>query len=190
MAVLNFKDYMSEEDTAQVQANRQAEAVKPLKDDLPKLTQNDLRESPEAIETIRAYMDERFGIDEISNYTDDELVTAYVNKMRRFHAGQSVATLGEVSWLHKADPDSKTVAGNAYALFDRMENIFTGERSTFLERLDGVYDYARAAIVDPTNLIGFGAGRLVATAGTKSAAAVAKKLAIDAAQKGIMKKDS
>tara|TARA_R100000008_G_scaffold86542_1_gene80077 strand:- start:1365 stop:5081 length:3717 start_codon:yes stop_codon:yes gene_type:complete len=183
-----YLKHLSDDEKEQYTALKQAEAVKPLKDDLPKLTQNDLRESPEALETIRAYMDERFGIDEISNYTDDELVSAYVNNMRRFHAGQSVATLGEVSWLHKADPDSKTVAGNAYALFDRMENIFTGKRSTFLERLDGVYDYARAAVVDPTNLIGFGAGRLVATVGTKSAATLAKKLAIDAAQKGIMKK--
>ena len=188
MVELNFDEVLSEAAKEQDRNRKEALIVKPIKEDLPKLTQGDLVEDAESLETIKQYMNDRFGIDELSDYTDEELVTAYVNNMRRFSAGQSVATLGEVSWLHKADPDVKSSAGEAYKLFDRMENIFTGKRSTFLERLDGVYDYARAAVFDPTNLVGFGAGRLVASMGAKSAGIAAKKAAIDAMQKGLLEK--
>ena len=136
------------------------------KGNLPKLTQSDLLDK-EHLKTIRKHMENRFGIDDISDYDDEELVTAYVNNQRRFQAGQSVVTLGELAWLNKASDQERQEAGEAYALFDRMENIFTGKRSTFLERLDAVGDYARAAIVDPANLVGIGAGRLVAGIGAK-----------------------
>ena len=177
-----YSKYLTEQQKKGYDARQNTNTIKPIKKDFPRLTQSDLVEDRESLETIKEYMNERFGIDDMADYSDEELVTAYVNNMRRFAAGQSVVTLGEVSWLNKADPDVKTKAGEAYKLFDRMENIFTGKRSTFLERLDGVYDYARAAIFDPTNLVGFGAGRLVASMGAKSAAKIAKGPAIKAGQ--------
>ena len=159
------------------------------KGNLPKLTQSDLLDK-EHLKTIRKHMENRFGIDDISDYDDEELVTAYVNNQRRFQAGQSVVTLGELAWLNKASDQERQEAGEAYALFDRMENIFTGKRSTFLERLDAVGDYARAAIVDPANLVGIGAGRLVAGIGAKKAAVVAKKMAIKATKDKLINEGS
>ena len=160
---------------------------KALKADAPKLTKSDLLEDEETFDTIKRYMDDRFGIDEMSGYTDKELVEAYVNNMRRFSAGQSVVTLGEVAWLNKADDDKRQSAGEAYAVFDNMENIFTGKRSTFLERLDGVTDYARAAIIDPANIISLGAGKLAVSLAAKKGASVLKKKAIQAAKDKLLK---
>ena len=185
-----YSKYLTEQQKKGYDARQNTNTVKPIKEDFPRLTQSDLVEDRESLETIKEYMNERFGIDDMADYSDEELVTAYVNNMRRFAAGQSVVTLGEVSWLNKADPDVKTKAGEAYKLFDRMENIFTGKRSTFLERLDGVYDYARAAIFDPTNLVGFGAGRLVASMGAKSAAKIAKGQAIKAVQDKLIQRSA
>ena len=159
------------------------------KGNMPKLTKSDLLEE-EHLRIIRKHMENRFGIDDMTDYSDEELVEAYVNNQRRFQAGQSVVTLGELAWLNKADDEKRREAGEAYALFDRMENIFTGKRSTFLERLDAVGDYARAAIIDPANLVGIGAGRLVAGIGTKKAAQVAKKLAIKAEKDKLIKSGS
>ena len=161
----------------------------PYKGNMPKLAKRDLLEE-EHLRKIRTHMEGRFGIDDVTGYTDEELVEAYVNKQRRFQAGQSVVTLSELAWLNKADEQTRREAGEAYELFDNMENIFTGKRSTFLERLDGVTDYARAAIVDPANLIGLGAGRLVAGIGAKTAAVAAKKLAIKATKDDLINKGS
>ena len=170
--------------------SQEKEEAKIAKDQLPKLTQSDLLED-RFLDTIKDYMEEREGIDELSGLTDKEIVTSFVNKMRRFQAGQSVVTIGEVAWLNKADENTRQVAGEAYKLFDNMENIFTGERSTFLERLDAVGDYARAAIIDPANIIGIGAGKAVTFFGAKTAAKKAKQLAIQAtAQKLLEKKGS
>ena len=166
---------------------KQKDRQKALKADAPKLTKSDLLEDEETFDTIKRYMDDRFGIDEMSGYTDEELVEAYVNNMRRFHAGQSVVTLGEVAWLNKADDDKRQSAGEAYAVFDNMENIFTGKRSTFLERLDGVTDYARAAIIDPANIISLGAGKLAVSLAAKKGASVLKKKAIQAAKDKLLK---
>ena len=161
----------------------------PYKGNLPRLAKRDLLEE-EHLRKIRTHMENRFGIDEITDYSDEELVEAYVNNQRRFQAGQSVVTIGELAWLNKASEQERREAGEAYALFDKMENIFTGKRSTFLERLDGVADYARAAIIDPANLIGLGAGRLVAGMGAKTAAVAAKKMAIKATKDKLIKEGS
>ena len=166
---------------------KETEQKKALKADAPKLTKSDLLEDEETFDTIKRYMDDRFGIDEMSGYTDKELVEAYVNNMRRFSAGQSVVTLGEVAWLNKADDDKRQSAGEAYAVFDNMENIFTGKRSTFLERLDGVTDYARAAIIDPANIVSLGAGKLAVSLGAKAGANALKKQAIKAAKDKLLK---
>ena len=189
----NFFDQFdeTEQEKEEVVLQREKKEAKLSRDQLPKLTQSDLLEDDRFLDTIKDYMEEREGIDELSGLTDKEIVTSFVNKMRRFQAGQSVVTIGEVAWLNKADENTRQVAGEAYKLFDSMENIFTGKRSTFLERLDAVGDYARAAIVDPANLIGLGAGKAVSFLGSKAAAKTAKQLAIQAtAQKLLEKKGS
>ena len=63
MVELNFDEVLSEAAKEQDRNRKEALIVKPIKEDLPKLTQGDLVEDAESLETIKQYMNDRFGID-------------------------------------------------------------------------------------------------------------------------------
>ena len=140
----------------------------------------------EAMSVIRKYMEDFEGILE-GDMSDEELVEDYLVRMRKFSAGQSVVTGGEVLQLTSAakrDKDKLRNAGLAYDVFDKFEGVFSGEYS-FGETMGALGTYARAIVIDPTTVLGFGVGRVVAGVGTKSGAAVVKRIAVDAAKKGM-----
>ena len=127
---------------------------------------------------VRDYMDTNLGMSEKAGYTREEIVDAYVTNMRRFSAGQSVVTISELSKLYNAG-DNLQKYTDAYKLWDEASGVFSSESgSTLAEKAEGVYDYARAAIVDPANiaapffgkLSGMAAGKVVAEGGKKLAA--------------------
>ena len=147
-------------------------------EDLPKLSPSDLVEDQDSLRKIKSYMKSRYGVGEFDDATDKEVVDKFVNKMRRFRSGQSVVTLGETTWLSRASEEDRMIAANAYNTFDRLGNVF-GDQNTFLEKIDGVGDYLRAAIVDPVNLVSFGAGRFFAGVGAKTTAKVVQASALN-----------
>ena len=148
-------------------------------------TPSTVLEDEKAMDVIRTYMKDFEGIRR-GDLSDKELVDSYVNRMRRFSAGQSVVTLGEFNQLRKADDDKLSNAGQAYSLFDNFEGVFSDDY-TWGEMFDGIYDYARAIIVDPTNLIGLGVGKAVSTAATTGTTQVLKKIAKDAGTKAVQR---
>ena len=145
---------------------------------------------------IEDYMTDRFGMSS-DKYDKQEIVDSYINNMRQFSFGQSVTTLQELAHLNRGDGSEldarRLKAGKAYSLFDSMQGVFGDERSSFGDKADAVYDYARALIVDPINVVSLGVGKLAATSATKAAGKVAQeaakqaaKLAVkEAAEKGI-----
>ena len=149
---------------------------------LPKLSPSDLVEDEDSLRKIKTYMLKRFGVGVNDKYNDKQIVDMFVNKMRRYRAGQSVVTLGETAWLARASEDDRHAAANAYSAFDRLGNVF-GDQNTLWEKIDGVGDYLRAAIIDPVNLVSFGAGRFIAGAGIKKAASMAQALALKEVEK-------
>ena len=56
---------------------------------------------------IGKFMDQRFGMRE-GNHTRRDIADAYVNHMRKFNFGQSVTTIGELSYLNAAKRDDNT----------------------------------------------------------------------------------
>lgn len=132
---------------------------------------------------VSDYMEDRFGMTE-DKYDRQEIVDSYINNMRQFSVGQSVTTLQELSHLNRGDNQEldlrRKKAGDAYKLFDSLGGAF-GEDRTFGEKADAVYDYARALIVDPVNLISLGVGKLAAAGAAKGAAEIAKQGARQAA---------
>ena len=58
-------------------------------------------------------------------------------------------------------------------LWDNMKGAFEG--GTAAQKLDNVYDYGVALIMDPLNLVTFGAGKLLAGGATKAVATVAEE---------------
>ena len=122
---------------------------------------------------IAPYMKSRFGMTD-DKFERQEIVDAYVNSMRKFNFGQSVVTLSEMSYLKNASDVEKAEAAAAYQTFDSMKGAFA-EGTSGMEKLDAVYDYGRALIVDPVNLVSLGVGKLLAGGGTKAAVQVAKE---------------
>ena len=131
---------------------------------------------------VEKYMSQRFGMD-TSEYDKGEIIDDYVNQMRRFNSGQSVVTIGEITFLNSGDEGQLTTkrkaAQDAYKLFDSMDGAFS-ENRTFAEKADAVYDYARAMIIDPVNLVSLGVGKIFTQAASKAAVLGAKELAFRA----------
>lgn len=127
--------------------------------------------------TVRDYMETNFGMTE-DRYSREEIVNSYVTNMRRFNSGQSVVTVSELSKLYQADEDERAKYTDAYRLWDEANGVFSDEAdATTGEQIRGVYDYARAAIVDPVNLFSFGFGKLAGIAGGRVAAEGGRRLA-------------
>jgi len=131
---------------------------------------------------VEKYMSQRFGMD-TSEYDKGEIIDDYVNQMRRFNSGQSVVTIGEITFLNSGDEGQlstkRKAAQDAYKLFDSMDGAFS-ENRTFAEKADAVYDYARAMIIDPVNLVSLGVGKIFTQAASKAAVLGAKELAFRA----------
>lgn len=127
----------------------------------------------DVFDKIRPYMAQRFGMTE-DKFERQEIVDAYVNNMRKFNFGQSVVTLGEMAYLKNAKDTEKAAAAAAYSTFDSMKGAFA-EGTSGMEKLDAVYDYGRALIVDPINIVSLGVGKLLTGGATKAAAQIAKE---------------
>ncbi len=122
---------------------------------------------------VGQYMDQRFGMQE-ARHGRQKIVDSFVNHMRKFNFGQSVTTGTELAYLSTDDEVKKIAAGQAYKLFDNMKGAFS-EEYTFAQKADAVYDYGRALVVDPINLVSLGFGKLITGGATKVAAQLAKE---------------
>ena len=122
---------------------------------------------------VGQYMDQRFGMQE-SRHGRQKIVDSYINHMRKFNFGQSVTTGTELAYLSTDNEVKKLAAGEAYKLFDNMKGAFS-EEYTFGQKADAVYDYGRALIVDPINIVSLGFGKLITGGATKVAAQLAKE---------------
>ena len=105
-------------------------------------------------EPIRQYMIERKGVD-YKDKAQEEVVDDFVEHMRFFNANV-VSTAGEARFISKADDRQKKVAGNAYQIYDQMGNVFVNDG--LFGAVEGVGDYMKALVTDPSNYIGLVTG--------------------------------
>lgn len=148
------------------------------------LTPTTVFQDPEAMQSIRKYMTRLQG--KSADVSDEEMVDDFLSHSRKFAAGQSVVTLGELFSLQKADEETLAIAANAYDTFDRFEGVFSDDY-TWGETFEGLGSYARAVIVDPTNLLGLGVGRLIAGGSAKAGTIALRALAKEAAEQRMKK---
>jgi len=141
---------------------------------------------------VEKYMSERFGMD-TSEYDKEDIIDSYVNQMRRFNSGQSVVTLGELTFLNSGDKNQlarkRKTAQDAYKLFDSMSGAFSKDR-TVGEKADAVYDYARAMLIDPVNIVSLGVGKIFSQGTSKLAVQGVKNLAFRAGRMAATKAKS
>ena len=140
----------------------------------------------EPFRVISEYMEDRFGMTE-DKHSREDIVDSYINNMRSFAVGNSITTLQELSHLNRGKDNDLQVrrnkAGNAYKLFDSMKGVYAS--GTTGDQIDAAYDYGKALIVDPVNLLSLGVGKLVASGATKGAVEVLKAAAREAGKKSL-----
>lgn len=128
----------------------------------------------EFINPISWYMEKRFGVDS-SKVNPEELTQKYLNNMRGYFGGNTVRAANELSFLSKLTDEELTRVGEAYSVFENMENI-TSEDVSLKEKLGAAGDYLRSGLLDPINVLGFGAGKAVGMAGSKASTAATQRM--------------
>lgn len=139
---------------------------------------NDLTQD-EFYNDIRAYMQDVAWAD-ATNWSKQDTVDYFLNRMRGFNSGNSVRTIQELTHINNADDEAKVRAARAYEIYDNMESIF-GD-TTIGEKSEAAWDHTRTAILDPLNIFTFGIGKVAASGAGKSAAKLAQLQATKASR--------
>jgi hypothetical protein len=124
--------------------------------------------------------------------SDEKAFETWQNYQRSFAAGQSVTVANEMAYGMKASDETKARLGAGYALFDGMENAFTGDTTTLREMGDALFDYTKNVVYDPTTILSLGLGKLFGIGATKASSAAVKAMMGEAykaqVKKGVAKK--
>jgi len=118
-----------------------------------------------------------------NDWDDEELQEKYLETMRAFESGNSVATLRFLQGMVGADDEQLRTIGEGIKLFDEMPSVFGGG-ATLNEKAQAVGDYAQSMILDPANLLGLGLGKLVTGAGARTVGTAAKLAGVRALKSG------
>ena len=117
--------------------------------------------------------------------SDEKVFEIWQNWMRSFSGGQTVTTGNELAYGMNAPDEIKVQLGAAYKLFDDgMTNAIVGD-GTLSEMGDAIWDYTKAAVYDPSTLLGLGLGKLITFGATKTTAQTARKLMLAAYKEAV-----
>tara|TARA_R100001369_G_scaffold46103_1_gene72400 strand:+ start:834 stop:4463 length:3630 start_codon:yes stop_codon:yes gene_type:complete len=162
------------------------------------ITEEEMIANPVIMQGLREIMKARYSEDTRNNYTMDEkydntlddlgVLDEWQNWNRSLGGGQTVTTANDVAWFVGADEKQKALLGANFEILERMPNIFTGDVA-WAETRDGVYDYLKAGIWDPTTPLSLYVGRVMTVAGAKAGGfamkTAAKEYAKEAARRGL-----
>ena len=162
------------------------------------ITEEQMIANPVIMQGLREIMKSRYSEDTRNNYTMDEkydstlddlgVLDEWQNWNRSLNGGQTVTTANDLAWFVGADEKQKELLGANFEIFERMPNIFTGDVG-WNETRDGVYDYLKAGIWDPTTPLSLYVGRIFTVAGAKAGGfgmrQIAKEYAKEAARRGL-----
>ena len=147
----------------------------------PALTMTDLETNPAYLDPIRAYMIDRKG-KHFTYKKPEEVIDAFTRHMRFFNTNEAV-TLAEALYMHKADDQKRSRAGEAYKVYDQLGNVFVNDG--LYGAVDGVSDYIQSIMSSPSTYIGLGVGKGVSMLSGKAATQAIKKLAEQAYKSNI-----
>lgn len=167
-------------------------AVEPVDYSTKTYSENDLVKD-EYFVPIQDYMTDRFGA-HIQDLPREEVVGMFANNMRGFAGGNSLRAVNEITYLNEVGEDEERLAkaGKAYTIYENLQSMF-GETS-FGEKSEIVFDFARSAIVDPVNVLTLGVGKVATGVGFRGGSQVALIAARQAFKrqmaKGAIKEDA
>ena len=124
-----------------------------------KLTQAELLADDDFMNTLRDYSYDRYE----KSGSDEELLETFLEDYRSLNNN----TVGASRFITYAssllDEDYKDNLAKAYNKVDQeLEDFYADESTTFAQKTGAALDYLYYNVVDPINLLGFGAGKLVA----------------------------
>ena len=153
------------------------------------LTETAILENKNLVEGIRNIMKARYSEETRNKFSfderydrdmsDEDLIQEWQNWMRSLTGGQTVTTGNDVAWFAMADDEQRALMGASFEIMDKMPGIFN-DNVTWGETFDGIRDYARAGIWDPSTVLGLGIGRLFTKASSKTAGFGMRKIAQEA----------
>jgi len=163
-------------------------------------TQDEIINNPTLMKGIREIMKSRYSEDTRNKFSFDEkydkdlsdkdTFEEWQNWMRSLAGGQTVTSANDAAWFARANSDQRSLIGSSFELMDKMPSIFSREG----DFLDGIRDYAKAAIYDPTTVLGLGIGKLWSVGATKAAGmtlrVAAKKALQESLKKGLSKEEA
>jgi len=160
-------------------------AVEPLDYSTKTYSENDLVED-EYFVPIQDYMTDRFGA-HIQDLPREEVVGMFANNMRGFAGGNSLRAVNEITYLNEVGDDEERLAkaGKAYTIYENLQSVF-GDTS-FGEKSEIVFDFARSAIVDPVNVLTLGVGKVATGVGFRGGSQIALIAARQAFKRQIAK---
>ena len=144
-------------------------------DEKGSFTLNDL-DQDHNFSIINTQMNERFGYNE-DTHGRQKVIDKWVNYNRNLTVGNTISVLTEAAYLNagfsSGNEDTDKISQekrqvntlNSYKLWDNMKSGFSSGDTA--QKIDYLVDYGRAIIADPMNLIGFGAGKLLAGSAAK-----------------------
>ena len=160
------------------------------------INEREILNSPSLMKGIREIMKSRYSPETRNKYSLDERYDAtlsdydtlqeWQNWMRSLTGGQTVTTGNDVAWFAMADDDQRKMLGASLTLMESMPGIFSRE-VTAGETWDGIKDYVKAGVWDPSTAIGLGVGRFWTYGAAKTAAFATRKLAIKAFEEAVKK---
>ena len=134
------------------------------------LSEEDILGNSRLMTGMREIMKARYSADTRNKFTMDEkydndlddrgVLEEWQNWMRSLEGGQTVTTGNDAVWFAMADDEQRSMLGASFELFDAMPSIWS-EETSWGGMLDGVRDYVKAGIWDPTTVLGLGIGRLL-----------------------------
>lgn len=164
------------------------------------LTETEILDNPNLVDGIRNIMKARYSEETRNKFSFDEkydrdisdkdLVQEWQNWMRSLAGGQTVTTGNDVAWFATANDQQRALMGASFEIMDKMPSIFD-DNVTWAETLDGVRDYVKAGVWDPSTVLGLGVGRLFTKGAAKGATMglrhVAKEAGKNAIKRGMSK---
>jgi hypothetical protein len=156
-------------------------------------TEDEIINNPTLMRGIREIMKSRYSEDTRNKFSfdekydkdlsDEEIFEEWQNWMRSLAGGQTVTSANDAAWFARADGDQRALMGASFNIMEKMPNLFSGEA----DFVDGARDYIKAALYDPTTILGLGIGRLW-SAGVTKAAGMGLRVAAKEALKQSLKK--
>mgnify|MGYP003116129178 FL=1 len=149
------------------------------------LSFQELASDGDYMEMLREYSENRMGEEgrQEEDESNEDYLKRFLSHTREFEFN-SIDLGQQLDWVRTADEEQRIKFGYLYSQLDRLPSFYE-EGGT--GSISAMRDFGKALITDPLNYIGFGAGKVATTIGTRAITKAlkegGKKLALEEAAK-------